>query len=277
MNLASAPFPIWDSDSIDMRGVGASCRLTLTAYMPATQALHSYAAPHCMPAVVICPGGAYRQHASHEGKDYAEWLASHGVACFVLHYRLGAQQHRHPAALHDLARATRFIRVYAPKWNIDPRRIGVMGSSAGGHLASLLMTDPNIYALKGTDLIDRQSCRPDFGVLCYPVISMGNYAHTESRTNLLGPAPTKELIELLSSELHVTDYTAPCFIWHTAADTSVNVENSLRFASALRRSKVAFELHVYETGPHGMGLNTSHPWAEACLSWLRSHRFIKRL
>jgi acetyl esterase/lipase len=211
-------------------------------------------------------------------------LNHYGVACFVLKYRLGSSGYHHPAMLQDAARALRLVRANAVAWKLDPKRIGIMGSSAGGHLASTLLTHFDSGAPDATDLIERESSRPDLGILCYPVISMGEKGHRGSRENLLGTDPSPELIKLLSNELQVTKETPPCFIFHTANDPVVPVENSLEFAAALRRVGVPFDLHIYENGPHGIGLGGSplnpdpaklHPWTRDCIFWLKERGFVK--
>jgi dipeptidyl aminopeptidase/acylaminoacyl peptidase len=165
---------------------------------------------------------------------------------------------------------------------LDPKRVGIIGSSAGGHLASTLLTHFDAGQPDAADPIDRVSCKPALGVLCYPVITMGDQTHCGSRENLLGKEPSPELIRELSNELHVTKETPPCFIFHTDEDTAVPVENSLEFAAALRRAGVPFELHVYEHGGHGIGLGTvsadptqMHPWTRECQRWLKEQGFGK--
>ena len=150
-----------------------------------------------------------------------------------------------------------------------------MGSSAGGHLASTLLTHFDAGNPDATDPIERQSSRPDVGILCYPVISMGPNTHGGSKQNLLGPNPDPELVKLLSNELQVTKNTPSCFIWHTWEDKAVKVENSLDFAAALSKAGVPFDLHVYQKGAHGMGLGKAHPWAQDCIFWLRAQGFVK--
>ena len=214
-------------------------------------------------ALVILPGGGYRMRAEHEGQGYAEHFAALGFSCFVVHYRLGSEGHRHPAMLEDALFAIASVRARSAELGLDPQRIGVMGSSAGGHLAAHALVGHGRYA-------SAVSLRPDFGVLCYPVITMsGAHAHAESRALLLGAAPGDAALADASCERHVTAQTPPCFIWHTVADASVPVENSLLFAAALRRHGVPFELHLYEHGAHGLGLETELPWASDCLRWLR--------
>src|SRR6267154_3422 len=185
-------------------------------------------------AMVICPGGGYGMLAPHEGATYAIWLKEQGIAAFVLKYRLGSAGYRHPAMLLDAARAVRLVRANAAEWKLDPKRVGIIGSSAGGHLASTLLTHFDAGKPDAADPIERQSSRPDLGVLCYPVITMGEFTHQGSKKNLLGTNASPELVQLLSNELQVTPSTPPCFIFHTYEDKSVPVENSLQFAAALR-------------------------------------------
>lgn len=269
-----APIPLWPDGAPGALGATTNDVPTLTPYLPAP-------AKATGAAMVICPGGGYAHLAPHEGNDYALWLNQHGVTCFVLKYRLGSNGYRHPAMLQDAARGVRLVRLRAADWNVDPKRVGIMGSSAGGHLASTLMThfdsgDPN-----SSDPVERQSSRPDLGILCYPVITMGEYTHKGSMNNLLGTHPSPELIRLLSNELQVTSNTPPCFIWTTFEDKTVPMENTLLFAGALRKNHVPFDLHVYQKGGHGMGLKDKppfanpHPWAGDCLFWLRQQGFVK--
>ena len=231
-------------------------------------------------AIVICPGGGYGGLAGHEGKDYALWLNEQGIAGFVLKYRLGSSGYRHPAMLNDAARAVRLVRARAADWGVDAKRVGIMGSSAGGHLASTALTHFDAGNAAATDPVERQSSRPDLGILCYAVITMGPDTHQGSKNNLLGKDPAAELVKLLSNELQVTKDTPPCFVWHTWEDQAVKVENSLEFGLALRRAGVPFELHVYEKGAHGLGLGSRnfepakrHDWTRDCASWLKVRGF----
>ncbi|MDB6067221.1 MAG: Alpha/beta hydrolase [Pedosphaera sp.] len=233
-------------------------------------------------AMVICPGGGYSMLAEHEGKGYALWLKDQGIAAFVLKYRLGSAGYRHPVMLQDAARAMRLVRANAKEWKIDTNRIGIIGSSAGGHLASTLLTHFDAGKPDDADPVERQSSRPDVGVLCYPVITMRGKTHGGSRDNLLGKDPSPELMDLLSNELQVTKDTPPCFIFHTDEDKTVPVENSLQFAAALRQAGVPFDLHIYKRGPHGIGLGASktyptkfHPWVGDCEYWLKEQGFLK--
>ena len=232
-------------------------------------------------AMVICPGGGYAGLAAHEGNDYALWLNQHGVTCFVLKYRLGSHGYRHPVMLEDAARAVRWVRAHADDYKIDTHRVGIMGSSAGGHLAATLLTHFDAGNPNSSDVIERQSSRPDLGILCYAVITMGKFTHEGSKENLLGKNPSPELVENLSNELQVTPNTPPCFLWTTFEDTTVPMENSMMFAEALRKNHVPFDLHVYQKGGHGMGLKDKppfahpHPWAADCLFWLKVQNFVK--
>jgi len=233
-------------------------------------------------ALVICPGGGYAGLASHEGADYARFFNEQGITCFVLKYRLGSSGYHHPAMLQDAARALRTVRARAAEWKVDPKRIGIIGSSAGGHLASTLLTHFDDGNPTSKDPIEQVSSRPDLGILCYAVISFVEHAHTGSEKNLLGDNPTPELVRSLSNELQVTKDTPTCFIWHTYEDQVVEVENSMLFAGALRRVGVPFDLHIYQTGPHGIGLGSSQwdpakrlPWTADCIYWLRVQGFVK--
>jgi acetyl esterase/lipase len=261
------PQPLWPDKAPGALGTDARDIPTLTAYRPdpakATGA-----------SIVICPGGGYGGLAGHEGEGYAVWLNQHGITGFVLKYRLGSAGYRHPVMLQDAARAVRMVRHNAANWKIDPKRIGIMGSSAGGHLASTLLTHFDAGNSAATDPIDQESSRPDLGILCYAVISMGSNTHFGSRENLLGKTPSDADIELLSNEKQVTPSTPPCFIWHTWEDPVVKVENALDFASAMRKAGVPFDLHIYQKGNHGMGLGNGHPWTADCLYWLKVQGFL---
>ena len=272
---SSNSFALWPNGAPGALGTEEKDIPTLTVYLPdpakATGA-----------AMVICPGGGYGMLANHEGEHYARFLNESGIAGFVLKYRLGSGGYHHPAMLQDAARALRTVRARAQEWQVDPKRIGIMGSSAGGHLASTLLTHFDDGDPAATDPIERESSRPDLGILCYAVITMGEFTHQGSKRNLLGPAPSSELVRNLSNELQVTAQTPPCFIWHTSEDKTVSVENSLMFAEALRRAGVPFDLHIYEKGPHGMGLGSSrwdpahrHPWTADLIYWLKGRGFAR--
>jgi acetyl esterase/lipase len=268
------PIPLWPGAAPGALGDEEADRPTLTPYLPAPETASGA-------AIVVCPGGGYGGLAAHEGRDYALWLNQHGVAAFVLKYRLGSRGYRHPVMLQDAARAVRTVRARAAEWGCDPRRIGLMGSSAGGHLASTLLTHFDAGRPEAADPVERVSSRPDLGILCYPVITLGEFTHAGSKQNLLGPNPPAELVELLSNEKQVTRDTPPCFLWHTWEDPVVPVENTLQFAAALRRAGVPFDLHIYEKGGHGLGLGDrppfarTHPWAADCLYWLKARGFLR--
>jgi acetyl esterase/lipase len=247
---------------------------TLTLYMP--DSVKATGA-----AIIICPGGAYRGLAKHEGEDYALFLVKYGITSFVLKYRHGGDGYRYPEITADAARAIRIVREGARRWHLKPNKIGIMGSSAGGHLASTMMTHFEGGDSSAGDPIERVSSRPDFGILCYPVISMGPIGHRISRENFLGLNPSEKLVKLYSNELQVTPSTPPCFIWHTFEDSTVSVENSLEFARALEKNRVPFDLHIYEKGRHGLGLGDkapfAHPlpWTDDLLVWLKGRGVIE--
>ncbi len=235
-------------------------------------------------AVIVCPGGGYSRLADHEGGPVAEWLNSVGVTAFVLKYRHTAR-YPHPAPLQDASRAIRTVRARAAEWGLDPARVGILGFSAGGHLASTAGTHFDAGRADATDPVERQSSRPDLMILIYPVITMREKTHAGSRRNLLGADPKPELVALLSNEERVTKETPPAFVVHTVNDAGVPVENSLMFVSALRRAGVPFELHLYERGPHGFGLGTARgdrpadpvlsTWPAHCAAWLRLRNFAR--
>ena len=267
---------LWNGNAPLAKGAAAWDIPTLQAY-PVSRSASGNKTP--VPAILICPGGGYGGLAvGHEGDAYARFFNEQGMSAFVLRYRLGSRGYRHPVMLLDAARAMRTIRSQAGRLGIDPGKIGVIGSSAGGHLAATLLTKFDAGDPKSSDQIDRFSSRPDFGVLCYPVISMKEeITHRGSRNNLLGMSPDENMVANLSAELQVRPDTPPCFIWHTAADPVVPVENSLRFASALKAKKIPFALHVYENGSHGIGLalKQAHPWPSELLFWLRENQILK--
>ncbi len=229
--------------------------------------------------VVICPGGGYViLAADHEGHQMAKWFQSHGIAAFVLQYRLGPR-YRHPAPLEDAQRAMRYVRTNAEKLRVSPARIGIMGFSAGGHLASTVATHFDKGQAESQDPIDQSSCRPDFVILAYPVISLvEDFAHKGSRKYLLGEDPDKKLVERLSNERQVTAQTPPAFLFHTVEDSSVPVQNSLAFFQSCLKAGVPAELHVYPEGPHGIGMASGAPvissWKERLLGWMKTSGFL---
>jgi acetyl esterase/lipase len=230
-------------------------------------------------AFIVCPGGAYQHLSPREGPPVARWLNTLGVTAFVLKYRIGPKYH-HPVEMEDVQRAIRLVRARASDWRIDPKRIGIIGFSAGGHLASTAATHFDDGNPAAPDEADRVSSRPDLVILMYPVITMMDpYVHASSRLNLLGEKPDPALMSLLSNERHVTPDTPPCFIVHTADDRTVPVQNSLMFALALRDNKVPVELHIFEHGPHGFALGGKDPilstWPTLAASWLQAHGFVQ--
>lgn len=231
-------------------------------------------------AVIVLPGGGYARLSDvKEGSAVAEMFNRHGITAFVLKYRLGPRYNQ-PAPLLDAARAMRIVRSRASEWNLDPNKIGILGFSAGGHLASTLGTKFDAGKPDDSDPIERVSSRPDLMMLIYPVITMGEFTHAGSKKNLLGENPTPELVKKYSNELQVTKDTPPTFLVHTTTDTGVPVENSTLFAAALRKAGVKFEMHIYELGPHGFGLAPTDSylasWADRCIDWLRLYNFLPR-
>ncbi len=270
LGIGENTFHLWDGDAPGALGQEEKDIPTLTLYFPdkdiATGA-----------AVVICPGGGYSILATHEGLDYAMWLNEQGIAGIVLKYRLASNGYHYPAPFQDIARAMRYVRAHAAEWGLDENKIGVMGSSAGGHVASWMLTHFDRGNEQAKDEIEQQSSRPDFGILCYAVISFTNeICHKGSRKNMIGENPSQKLISELSNELQVTPQTPPCFLWHTSDDETVNVLNSIEFAAALARAGVHSELHIYRHGPHGQGLGSRNwnpakrlPWTTECERWLK--------
>ena len=230
-------------------------------------------------AIVVCPGGGYGNLAmDHEGKQIAEWLNSFGVTAAILDYRHRGKGYGHPNPMLDVQRALRIVRSNAASWKIDPAKIGVLGFSAGGHLASTAATHFEEHKNPADD-IDKVSCRPDFAVLCYPVILFDTaYSHRGSKNNLIGENAPKELIEYYSTEKQVTGKTPPTFQFTTDEDTGVPAENSIEFYLALRKHKVPAELHIYQKGRHGLGLAKgtagTETWSELCRTWLQSNGFV---
>lgn len=234
--------------------------------------------------VVVCPGGGYGGLAmDHEGQQIAAWLNERGISAWILRYRLGTHGYHHPIQKGDVLRAIRTVRSQAASVGVDPTKIGVWGFSAGGHLASTAATHFDLGDANATDPIDKVSGRPDFAILCYPVITMeDSFTHKGSRKNLFGPdkQDSAELIELLSNEKRVSKNTPPTFIFHTVEDTAVPVENALRFFSALRANGVNnSEMHVYQNGRHGVGLAQADPilksWPSRLDDWLKLNKFSK--
>jgi acetyl esterase/lipase len=267
-NMSSAPqtVPLWTGEAPGAIGSEDQDRPALTIFLPFGQKIPT--------GVIVCPGGGYGGLAdNHEGRQVANWLNSVGITAFVLKYRLGPRYH-HPVELHDAQRAIRIVRSRAKEFGIAADRIGIMGFSAGGHLASSTGTHFDAGDANASDPIDRFGSRPDFMVLGYPVISFTTpYTHVGSMHHLLGDQPDPKLVEELSSELQVTPQTPPTFLLSTDEDTVVPSENSVLFYLALRKNKVPAELHIFEKGPHGVGLALRDPalsvWPTLLLNWFR--------
>ena len=231
--------------------------------------------------VVVAPGGGYTTLAmDHEGRQVASWFNAMGISAFVLKYRLGPKYH-HPIELGDAQRAIRIVRARAEEFGSDPDRIGMMGFSAGGHLTATAGTHFEPARPMRHDPIDRAGSRPDFLILGYPVISFDPaIRHAGSEKNLLGDNPDPKLVEDLSNELRVTAQTPPTFLFHTTNDNGVPVENSVRFYLALIKAKVPAEMHLFENGPHGVGLALGDPslsaWPTLLANWLRARGLLTK-
>ncbi len=266
----TAPMLLWPQGAPGARGTQQEDCPRLTPYL-----VRSDTPTAC---IIVCPGGGYTMRAPHEGAPIALWLNSIGISAFVLDYRVAPYQHPYP--LLDAQRAIRTVRCHAEEWNIDPKRVGILGFSAGGHLAATAGTHYDPGDAHASDPIERMGCRPDLMILCYPVISFGRSRHQGSRVNLIGEEPSEELVELLSNERQVTADTPPAFMWHTANDPVVPVANVLLFAEQLAAHQIDFALHVYPKGPHGLGLAERYPdiatWTAHCASWLNCHGFGRR-
>ncbi|MBN1818138.1 MAG: alpha/beta hydrolase [Sedimentisphaerales bacterium] len=245
---------------------------TLTVYLPEKDKANGA-------AVVICPGGAYWLLAfDHEGHEVAKWLNSIGVAGIIVKYR--HRDFKHPVPMLDAQRAIRTVRFRAREWNIDPKRIGILGFSAGGHLASTAATHFDAGKPDAADPVERVSCRPDFAVLIYPVITFTKETmHRGSRNNLIGENPEPALIESLSNELQVTKETPPTFLVHSSDDNGVSPQNSIDFYLACLKAGVPVEMHIYEKGGHGYGLRADRctaaaDWPGRCEAWMRQRGFM---
>jgi acetyl esterase/lipase len=264
---------LWPGGAPGALGQDDRDKPALTVYMPSNTT-----GP--MTAVIIAPGGSYARLAmNHEGRQPANYFNALGIAAFVLHYRLGPQYH-HPIELGDAQRAIRLVRARAAEWHIAPDRIGILGFSAGGHLASSASTHFDAGKPDAADAIDRVSSRPDFAVLGYPVISLIEpFTHQGSKRNLLGDHPDDALARSLSSETQVTERTPPTFIYHTNADSVVPVENAVAYFLALRKAGVPAEMHVFKDGAHGSGLGGQNAalaeWPRLLTNWLRGSGLLK--
>jgi acetyl esterase/lipase len=275
-NFVAEPqtFPLWEHGAPGAQGSAPEDVPTITAFIPLDPTRSGT-------AVLIAPGGSYHMLASnHEGRQVANWFNAMNVTAFVLKYRLGPKYHN-PVELEDAQRAMRWVRAHAAQYGFDPNRVGMMGFSAGGHLTSTVGTHFDDGNPAASDPIDRVSCKPDFLILGYPVITMlPPYAHEGSVTSLLGDNPSTELRKQMSSELHVTAETPPTFLLSTTEDGLVPVENTVMFYMALRKAGVPAEMHVFEKGPHGVGLDLADPvlgvWPTLLANWLRERGLLNR-
>ncbi len=281
-------FPLWPQGAPGALGAETGDKNhpgdipTITVYLPPKDKATGA-------SVVICPGGGYGFLAvDHEGQEVAEWLNSLGVAGVVLKYRL-APKYQHPSPLQDAQRAIRTVRARATEWGLDPSKVGILGFSAGGHLASTATTHFDAGNPNATDPIDRQSSRPDRAILVYPVIAIATeFGHNGSRDNLLGKNADPELVKSLSNETQVNKDTPPVFLAHTEEDKAVPAENSMLFAMAMSRAKVPYELHIFQKGQHGLGLGRGwaagnikaepsfEAWPGLCATWLKAQGFLDK-
>lgn len=269
-NAAATPQPLWPNGAPGALGTAEDDIPTLTPYIPASNPTKT--------AVVVAPGGGYT-HLSmvKEGSDVAQWLNAHGVAAFVLKYRLGPKYHN-PIELGDAQRALRTVRANAEKYGIAPDHVGMWGFSAGGHLTASAGTNFDPGKPDSTDPIEQQSSRPDFLILAYPVITMSDpYVHAGSRKYLLGDNPSEADLQLMSPELHVTPLTPPTFLFSTTDDKTVPVMNSVMFYTALVKAKVPAEMHIFQHGAHGSGLAPANPqlrmWTDLLIKWMRERGY----
>lgn len=273
LNPVPQEMPLWDEGAPGALGTEDADKPTLTLYRAAR-------GPNGT-GIIVAPGGGYGALAmDHEGRQIAAYFNAMGVTAFLLKYRLGPR-YRHPIQLGDAQRAIRIARSRAAEFGVLPDRIGMIGFSAGGHLTATAGTHVAEGTQDATDPADRVSSRPDFLILGYPVISFDPaVTHAGSLRNLLGDKPDPRLVEDLSNDLRVTSNTPPTFLFHTSADTGVPAENSVRFYLALRTAKVPAEMHIFETGPHGVGLALADPalsaWPTLLTNWLRARGLLAK-
>jgi acetyl esterase/lipase len=260
---------LWPGKAPVGDGKFEDCNLELEVFLPPANKANGT-------AIVLCPGGGYIRHVTdREGYPIAQWLSEHGIATIILEYRLPKLRHQVP--LFDAQRAIRLTRANAAAWKIDPNRIGILGFSAGGHVASTAATHFDNGNADSPDPIERLSCRPDFAWLVYPVVTMGEYTNTGSRDELLGPDPKPELVHLYSNETQVTADTPPTFLAHAIDDKPVPPENSRQFVVAMKAQRVSVELLELPSGGHGLN-GCKGPlweqWKAAALKWLANQKLI---
>lgn len=276
--MTAPTIPLWDNGAPGATGDTVADKPTLTIFRVGGPGPH--------PAVIVAPGGGYAFLAiTYEGRDIATWLNGVGVTAFVLRYRVAP--YRYPVELEDAQRAIRLVRARASEFGVDPARVGIMGFSAGGHLAATAGTHFDAGNSNATDPIDRESCRPDFMILAYPVISFepstlgvpdGLRANGNSGRNLLGDNPDPKLVDDLSDELRVTAQTPPTFLYHFTTDRTVPVTSTIAFYLALHKAGIPVEMHIFETGAHGGGLALGDldrgTWSMLLENWLRDRGII---
>jgi acetyl esterase/lipase len=261
---------LWPDGAPGALGDGPADRPQLRPALPAGRGLTA--------AVIVCAGGGYVMRAAHECEPVARWLCSLGAAGIIVDYRV--KPYRHPAPLQDAQRAIRVVRARAREWYIDPARVGILGFSAGAHVAISAATIFDAGTRDAADPVERLSSRPDAFIVGYPVVTFGPFGHRGSMEALLGASPDPALVGEMSLETRVTEQTPPGFLWHTVEDPAVPVENSLLLAAAMSRCKVPFELHVFQSGQkrHGIGMAGDIPgadWTEPCAQWLAKIGFIR--
>ncbi len=282
MSAAPAVIPLWPEGVPNLRADAGdeqtSDNRTSNIHHPSLTVYPAPADKANGTAVIICPGGGYvRLAMDKEGVEYAEWLNARGITAFVLKYRM--IEYGQPAPLQDALRAIRLVRSRAEEFGVKPDRIGIMGSSAGGHLTASAATLFDAPEGKTGAELDAVSARPDFAILCYPVVTMDDrFTHAGSKKALLGENPSPELTTRWSTEKQITKDTPPTFLFHTTEDGGVPAENSLAFYVALKRNKVPAELHVFEKGGHGVGMRAGNgptsDWPVLLEGWLRVHGWI---
>lgn len=276
--VAAQEVPLWPNGAPGARGTAATDKPGITPYPAAT--------PNGA-AVVVLPGGAYVGLAmDHEGQATARWLAGLGVSAFVVKYRLGSNGYRHPIMMWDAQRAIRWVKANAARYGIDTARVGVMGYSAGGHLASTVSTHYDAGNPAAPDSVDRHPCRPAFSVLGYPVITMDrSFTHLQSRENLIGTSPSQALVDSLSNEKQVTARTPPGFLFHSTDDNVVLIKNSQAYHDSLRKRGVDAKLMTFSRGGHGYGMADGrfgapndpvlHVWTDTLARWLDTEGFLE--
>jgi len=256
--------PLWGNGAPGAKGDKPEDKPTLTIFRPD-------GVKPTGTAVIVAPGGGYLMLSTgHEGRQVADWFAAHGITAFVLCYRLASAGYVHPTQLHDAQRAIRWVRAHAAEYGIEPHRIGMMGFSAGGHLTAMAETLFDEGNAKATDPVDRESSRPDFAVLAYPVIDLDD--RFLKFTGIAGPHPTTATLRQMAPHENVSARTPPTFIFHTSGDEAVLTENSTLFYNALRAAKVPAELHIFGEGGHGLGLGMTDRmlsvWPLLLQNWL---------